>query len=149
MEGQGTLIAKRWVVTAAHAVAMMRTMPQQDYVTIAGKRRKVSRIVLYPGYLESAARWDRLLRDMALPLEGAIGGGDSGGAVLVRDNGVWKLAWLTQGLDGDKADLLATRAGKFRMGIRGQVFSNSRISYYAQWIERVMQVPNPPAGKSS
>jgi len=64
MEAHGALIAKRWVVTAAHATAMMRTMANHDYVTIAGKRRHVARIILYPDYPASAANWDRLFEQI-------------------------------------------------------------------------------------
>jgi hypothetical protein len=38
-EGHGTLIAPRWVITAAHAVNMMQMMPEEHFVTINGKRQ--------------------------------------------------------------------------------------------------------------
>lgn len=240
MEGHGALIARRWVVTAAHATKMMRIMPGHDYVVMAGKHRKVSRIVLYPDYLEVSAKWDALFERMksddaaswladyesvrgllhdialielsepvedvqpvalyrgsdeqgriaeiygkgatgtsatgaapdaphrgdlrradnritgangqwlvyrfdcgaeALPLEGAVGGGDSGGPVLIEHGGQWQLAGLTQGLYSHMADLSAFRAGTFRQGLCGQDFSSSRISHYALWIDSVITSP--------
>ena len=51
-EDHGVLIAKQWVVTAAHATMDMQTIPQHDnYVVIDGKRREVSKIVRYPDYM--------------------------------------------------------------------------------------------------
>ena len=68
----------------------------------------------------------------ALPLEGSIGDGDSGGPVLIRKGDRWVLAGL-----GDwkhwRGDLSA-----FHAGVCGQDFSNTRISWYANWIDRVM-----------
>jgi hypothetical protein len=48
-EGQGVLIAPRWVVTAAHA-APMQMQGMEEEVTIAGVARKVERVIKYPGY---------------------------------------------------------------------------------------------------
>ena len=238
MEGHGTLIAKLWVLTAAHAVQMMLAMPEHRYVTIAGKRRQVVRIIVYPDFPASWAEWNRLLERMktenpdawmagfaayhaamhdiallelakpvedvkpvqlyrnpdelgrvveifgkgatgnsltgtapdaphrtqlrraynritaaknqwlfykfdcgsdALPLEGMTSNGDSGGPVLIEDHGTWKLAGIAQGLDGPKADLLAMRAGTFRMGLCGQVVSDTRVSFYVRWIENTVK----------
>ena len=63
-EGHGTLVAKRWVLTAAHAVQMMIEMPEHRYVTIAGKRRAVARIIVYPDFPKSWTQWGQLLKDM-------------------------------------------------------------------------------------
>jgi len=222
-EGQGTLIASRWVVTAAHAT--------QGYtlgtVRIAGMWRKVSRVFLYPGFKEeydkvklaaehpTLGSWPGIKSAMesmhdialvelaepvedvrpvalylasnergtivklfgkgatgngkvgeyphsphrgqlrraynrvakahaqwldyrfacgtgALPLEGVLGDDDSGGPVLIRAGGEWKLAGLADWKHWPKDSPV------FEAGVCGQVFSNSRISYYAQWIHRVM-----------
>lgn len=48
-EGQGVLIAPRWVVTAAHA-APMQMQGMEDDVSIDGVARKVKRVITYPGY---------------------------------------------------------------------------------------------------
>ncbi|MEO6343863.1 MAG: trypsin-like serine protease [Dokdonella sp.] len=69
----------------------------------------------------------------ATALEGVMGDGDSGSPVLIREDGEWKLAGLAdwKHWQGD----LST----FRAGICGQTFSNSRISYYATWIDGVIR----------
>lgn len=68
----------------------------------------------------------------ALPLEGVLGNGDSGGPVLIKSRGTWMLAGL--------ADWKHWPEGRaeFVAGVCGQVFSNSRISYYAKWIDHVI-----------
>ncbi|RUL65771.1 trypsin-like serine protease [Dyella dinghuensis] len=74
----------------------------------------------------------------ALPLEGVIGDGDSGGPVLVEDAGIWKLAGIAHGLDAQKMDYFTMHAGAYRQGVCGQDFSNARISYFAHWIDSVV-----------
>jgi hypothetical protein len=48
-EGHGVLIAPQWVVTAAHAAPMVMEGMDTE-ILIAGKPRKVKRVVIYPGY---------------------------------------------------------------------------------------------------
>ncbi|MFC5863531.1 trypsin-like serine protease [Acidicapsa dinghuensis] len=234
-EGHGVLIAKQWVVTAAHATMDMQTT--HNYVVINGKRREVSKIVRYPDYMAFSITWSKLFRDVksvdaeswlarhasarasmhdialleltnpvedvvpvalyrrldeqgqvakiygkgatgndlqgadpkaptrgalrraynqvistdnqllvyrfdcgakALPLEGVIGGGDSGGPVLLNDHGAWKLAGVAHGLDAQKADYFTMHSDTYRQGICGQDFSNARISFFASWIDSVI-----------
>ncbi len=59
-EGHGTLIAPRWVLTAAHAVNMMQQMPEEHFVTINGKRRAVSRIIVYPDFPPAWVQWKQM-----------------------------------------------------------------------------------------
>lgn len=59
-EGHGTLIAPGWIVTAAHAVSMMQMMPEERYVTLNGKKRAVSRIIVYPDYPAARDGWQKL-----------------------------------------------------------------------------------------
>lgn len=50
-EGQGVLIAPRWVVTAAHAITWQTDMGMRiKEVTIQGIPREVERVIVYPGY---------------------------------------------------------------------------------------------------
>jgi hypothetical protein len=68
----------------------------------------------------------------ALALEGVLGDGDSGGPLLIRAAGEWKLAGLSDWKHWPKGH------SQFVAGICGQEFSNSRISYYAKWIDDVI-----------
>lgn len=61
-EGHGTLIAPRWVLTAAHAVRMMQEMPEEHFVTINGKRRVVSRIIVYPDFPSAWNHWQQMFQ---------------------------------------------------------------------------------------
>ncbi|WP_233841777.1 trypsin-like serine protease [Dyella sp. 2HG41-7] len=63
-EGHGTLIAPRWVITAAHAVNMMQMMPEEHFVTINGKRRAVSRIIVYPDYPAARDAWQQMFKQI-------------------------------------------------------------------------------------
>lgn len=221
-EGQGVLIAPRWVVTAAHATQGYMLMR----VWIHGEWRNVSHVFLYPGFkkeydkVKQAAEHPTLknwptvdaafqsthdialielskpVEDVtplalyrasneqgkivkffgkgatgngkvgeyphsphrgqlrraynritkahdqwlnyrfdcgpeALPLEGVMGDGDSGGPVLIQVNGEWKLAGVTDWKHWPRGH------SKFVPGVCGQAFSNSRISYYAKWINRI------------
>ena len=63
-QGHGTLIASRWVVTAAHAVSSMQDSIASRYVTINGKRRGVSRIVVHPGFAHSWREWQKLFAEV-------------------------------------------------------------------------------------
>ena len=70
--------------------------------------------------------------DAALPLEGVIGNGDSGGPLLIQDRGVWKLAGVAswKQWDGDLSDRKA--------GLYGVINHASRLAYYRPWIEQVL-----------
>ncbi len=74
----------------------------------------------------------------ALPLEGMLGNGDSGGPLLIEDGGQWRLA----GLGSWKVmagDVRTARPGRY-----GQTACNVRASHYADWIQAVIS-GRPPA----
>jgi len=67
----------------------------------------------------------------ALPLEGALGNGDSGGPLLIEADGQWVLA----GMGAWKVvsgDVRTARPGRY-----GQTACNVRLSHYADWIEEM------------
>ncbi|HEX5237179.1 MAG TPA: trypsin-like serine protease [Sphingomicrobium sp.] len=68
----------------------------------------------------------------ALPLEGMQASGDSGGPLLIKDHGQWKLAGLTSWkfVQGDLAN--------FRPETYGQVNYDVRVAFYRKWINSVI-----------
>ncbi|MCC5870639.1 MAG: trypsin-like serine protease [Gammaproteobacteria bacterium] len=68
----------------------------------------------------------------ALPLEGTIGNGDSGGPVLVQIADQWLLAGLAS-WKVVQGNVMTARPGRY-----GQVSCNVSLSHYIEWIERVM-----------
>lgn len=91
----------------------------------------------------SAAKdqWIRYVFDCgatALPLEGVIAGGDSGGPVLINVRGTLTLAGLAHGMDGSTDDVRHVRAGSFHPGVCGQTYASTRVSFYAKWIDQTM-----------
>jgi len=67
----------------------------------------------------------------AHPVEGMLGDGDSGGPVLIEDDGSWKLAGLASWKFAEG------NLSKFHPGVYGQTSYHVRISYYANWIDSV------------
>ena len=68
----------------------------------------------------------------ALPLEGAMGNGDSGGPVLVRVGDDWQLAGVASW------KLVAGHVASARSGRYGQPACNVRLRHYADWIDRIV-----------
>ncbi len=69
---------------------------------------------------------------LALPLEGSLGNGDSGGPLLLQSEDQWLLA----GLGSWKVAQGDVRTA--RPGLYGQTSCNVRLSHYIEWIERVI-----------
>jgi hypothetical protein len=70
----------------------------------------------------------------ALPLEGMPGNGDEGGPVLIKVHGLWTLAGLMWRL------YAVGPLANYRYFVYDDETYNSRISYYAPWIDSVMTV---------
>lgn len=68
----------------------------------------------------------------ALPLEGMIGNGDSGGPVLIQADGQWELAGLAS-WKVVSGNVVTSRPGRY-----GQTACNVRLSHYREWIENVI-----------
>lgn len=68
----------------------------------------------------------------ALPLEGVIGNGDSGGPVLIQVDGQWRLAGLAS-WKVVQGNVVTARPGRY-----GQTVCNVRLGHYLAWIESVM-----------
>jgi len=75
----------------------------------------------------------------AHPLEGMSGNGDSGGPVLVEENGQWKLAGLTSWTHA------TGKIGEWKPGTYGSRAFAVRVSRYLDWIGRVIGTDAPPA----
>lgn len=75
----------------------------------------------------------------ALPLEGMLGNGDSGGPVLIQTGDQWTLAGLASWkvVQGDVRTA--------RPGLYGQTACNVRLSHYRDWIESVISGKLPTA----
>ena len=71
----------------------------------------------------------------ALPLEGVLGNGDSGGPALIQSGDQWLLAGLGS-WKVVQGNVLTARPGRY-----GQVACNVRMSHYADWIDSVMSAP--------
>ncbi len=68
----------------------------------------------------------------ALPLEGVLGNGDSGGPVLIETDDQWRLAGLAS-WKVVQGHVMTARPGRY-----GQIACNVRASHYIEWIESVM-----------
>ena len=71
--------------------------------------------------------------DAALPLEGMLGNGDSGGPVLFEHDGRWELLGLARG-----------RLSTSPPGFYGQEAHQVRVSYYLSWIDATMSDTSGP-----
>ena len=67
----------------------------------------------------------------ALPREGSVGSGDSGGPVLIDDAGQWRLTGLT-------AWTAPAGATRDRPGKYGQIGCSVRLGHYAGWIAETL-----------
>ncbi len=73
----------------------------------------------------------------ALPLEGVLGNGDSGGPALLQSSDQWLLAGLGS-WKVVQGNVLTARPGRY-----GQVACNVRMSHYADWMDGVMSGQAP------
>ncbi len=80
----------------------------------------------------------------ALPLEGVLGNGDSGGPALVQTKDQWLLAGLAS-WKFVHGHVMTARPGRY-----GQIGCNVRLSHYRAWIENIMsEQPQAGANESS
>jgi hypothetical protein len=75
--------------------------------------------------------------ERAHPLEGMGGNGDSGGPILIEDNGQWKVAGLTSWT------FATGPVGSSKPGIYGTKSHIVRVSQYVSWIRKVMSADQP------
>jgi hypothetical protein len=77
----------------------------------------------------------------AVPLEGVLGNGDSGGPVLIQVDDRWRLAGLAS-WKVVQGHVMTARPGRY-----GQISCNARLGHYADWIGDVTS-GLPRAGRS-
>lgn len=83
-------------------------------------------------------RWSCYVFDAppaALPLEGVLGNGDSGGPALIQADGRWLLAGLASWKVA-QGDVRTARPGLY-----GQTSCNVRLSHYLDWIDDELAAP--------
>ncbi len=79
---------------------------------------------------------------LALPLEGMLGNGDSGGPALIQLDDQWTLAGLAS-WKFVQGNVLTARPGRY-----GQIACNVRLSHYGEWIESVISKLPPADAKA-
>ena len=92
------------------------------------------------------ARWLGYVFDSgpgAHPLEGTSGNGDSGGPVLIEEDGEWKLAGLTSWVFAE-GKVSAWQAGRY-----GSRSFAVRVSRYLRWIQQEIATNGSPAPSGS
>ncbi|MBJ6982164.1 trypsin-like serine protease [Luteimonas sp. MC1572] len=100
--------------------------------------RGPNRTELRRAFNEVSSAYDRWLcyvfdePPSALPLEGVLGNGDSGGPALIQIEDHWLLAGLAS-WKVVQGNVMTARPGRY-----GQVACNVRMSHYIEWIESVM-----------
>jgi len=75
----------------------------------------------------------------AHPLEGMSGNGDSGGPILIEEDGQWKLAGLTSWVHA------TGKVGEWKPGRYGSTAFAVRVSRYLDWIGHVLAAEAPAA----
>jgi len=90
----------------------------------------------YERVISADGRWLGLRFDApprALPLEGTPADGDSGGPVLIKKSGTWKLAGLVS------RKYAPGKLSAFRYSRYGQITFQVRLSHYASWIDSIIR----------